>query len=76
MQPPQPSGQSFAALYDDFTQLQSLCSFLCDAAVALQIADIQMDRRSVNGLHMCAGMVKQRAEALRGKLQVMCEVIG
>lgn len=42
MQPPQPSEQNLVTLYDDFTQLQSLCSFLCDTAVALHIADIEL----------------------------------
>ena len=74
---PQPptSPQELPTLYDDFTQLQSLCAFFCDSVVALHIAEVDMDKRSVNGLHMFAGQVKRRAEALRQKLQVVCEVM-
>lgn len=63
------------ALYDEFTEFQSQCTFLCDAVVALAIAELPMDRRSVNGLHMCATQVKQRAEVLEGKLSGLRERI-
>lgn len=55
-------------LYDEFTEFQSLCMFLCDTVVALTIAELVMDKRSMNGLHMCAVQIKDRAEALEEKL--------
>lgn len=58
-------------LYDDFTEFQSQCTFLCDAVVALVMSELVMDKWSVNGLHMNAVQVKRRAESLRDKLLAM-----
>lgn len=58
-------------LYDDFTEFQSQCTFLCDAVVALAMSELVMDKWSVNGLHMNAVQVKRRAEAFGERLQVL-----
>ncbi|WP_039918151.1 hypothetical protein [Cellvibrio mixtus] len=58
-------------LYDDFTEFQSQCTFLCDAVVALAMSELVMDKWSVNGLHMNAVQVKQRAQVFGEKLHVL-----
>ena len=55
-------------LHDDFTELQSQFTFLCDAVVALAMSELLMDKWSVNGLHMNAVQVKQRAQVFGEKL--------
>ncbi len=59
--------QQLLQLHDDFVELHSLSAFLCDAMVTITLAELVMDKRSVNGLHMCAGQVKRRAEALEAQ---------
>jgi hypothetical protein len=72
---PSDSTNELLLLYDEFTEFQSQCTFLCDAVVALAIAELPMDKRSVNGLHMCATQVKQRAEVFEEKLVLSREKV-
>lgn len=60
-------------LYDDFTEFQSQCTFLCDAVVALAMSELVMDKWSVSGLHMNAVQVKRRAEAFGERLSGLRE---
>ena len=55
-------------LYDDFTEFQRQCTFLCDAVTALAMSGLVMDKWSVNGLQIYAGQVKERAEVFGKKL--------
>lgn len=64
----QTSSLELLDFYDDFVEFQSLCMFLCDTVVALTIAELVMDKRSMNGLQVCAGQIKERAELLEEKL--------
>ncbi|HTF96685.1 MAG TPA: hypothetical protein VL995_11175 [Cellvibrio sp.] len=69
--PPSDSTNDLLFLYDEFTEFQSQCTFLCDAVAALTRAGWVMDKWSVNGLHMNATQVKTRAEVFREKLHVL-----
>jgi hypothetical protein len=71
--PNQNSKNELLLLYDDFTEFQSQCTFLCDAVVALAMSELVMDKWSVNGLHMNAVQVKRRAEVLGEKLSGLRE---
>lgn len=66
--PNQNPANELLLLYDDFTAFRSQCTFLCDAVVALAMSELVMDKWSVNGLHINAVQVKQKAEALGEKL--------
>lgn len=59
---PSDSTNDLLLLYDEFTEFQSQCTFLCDAVAALTRAGWVMDKWSANGLHMNATQVKTRAE--------------
>lgn len=68
--------QQLLQFHDDFVELQSLCAFLCDAMVAITLAELVVDKRSANGLQLCAGQVKRRAEALEAQLLGLRAVYG
>lgn len=60
--------QELLQFHDSFIELQSLCAFFCDSVVALATTRLDMDKRSINGLHIFAGQIQHRAKILDEQL--------
>ena len=60
-------------LYDEMTELNDHCAFLCDAFACLAAEEDCMDDSTAHGLSRQAGWMKRQMEAFKAKLKQIYE---
>lgn len=60
--------------YDEFTEFNEDCAFLCDAFAAIAASSENLDRYSINGFERNAFRLKRRAVELKEKLKAIREM--
>ena len=60
-------------LYDEVTEFNDYCAFLCDAFACLAVEEDCMDASTAQGLSQLSHWMKRRMEALKLKLKKIQE---
>ncbi len=60
-------------LYDEITEFNDHCAFLCDAFACLAAEEDGIDASTAQGLSRQAGWMKRQMEALKSKLNQIYE---
>ena len=72
-----PSGPWLSAellsLYDEVTEFNDYCAFLCDACAALAMQNEVLGRASASGLALSVGSLKARSEGFKRMVKSLHE---
>lgn len=74
--PQLPIHQGLLDLYDEVTEFNDCCAFLCDAFCSLATEEEALDASTVEGLKCFSYWVKQRMVALKTRLKEIQETAG
>lgn len=61
------------AFYDEFSEFNDYCAFLCDAFASVATVERELDDASAQGLKRSAQWMKERMEYLKTELKVIQE---
>ena len=55
--------------YDEFTEFNDYCSFLCDAFASIVSQEEIIDEDTIRGLRRCSSWMKHRAQEIKAELK-------
>ena len=67
-QPKDSTTTNLINLYDEFTEFNDYCSFLCDAFACIISQEEVIDEDTIKGLSRCSSWMKQRVKEIKAEL--------